>query len=139
MEKIEHDKRDIESKINSLNNSQKENLLKWAIEVKKIQDNKSLSKKDKIYDLKKLNNKQAFKDVITFVVNYSKSYWKKASWSQKIGIIGLTSGLIVAGSSGGAGIAALGGAIGLPLFLVTAAGGTLIGTLIDSLKKKSEK
>lgn len=52
MEKIEHDKRDIESKINSLNNSQKENLLKWAIEVKKIQDNKSLSKKDKIYDLK---------------------------------------------------------------------------------------
>ena len=50
MEKIEYDKRDIESKINSLNNSQKENLLKWAIEVKKIQDNKSLSKKDKIYE-----------------------------------------------------------------------------------------
>ncbi len=137
MENLEHNKKELKSKINSLNISQKENLSNWAIEVKKIQDNKNLSKKEKIYDLKKLNNKQAFKDVLIYIINFSKSYWKKASWSQKIGAFGLTGGLVVAGSTGGAGIAALGGAIGLPLFLVTTAGGTLVGTIIDSLNKKN--
>lgn len=129
----------IQSEIDNLNESEKEKVLNWAIEVRKIQENKSLSKKEKIYDLKKLFDKQAFKSVISLVLKYSKSYWEKASWSKKIGIIGLAGGIVVGGFAGGVGIAALGGAIGLPLFLITAAGGTFIGTIIDSLKKnKSE-
>jgi hypothetical protein len=130
---------EIKSDLEKLNDREKQNVLNWAVEVKKIQQNNKLTTKEKIYDLKNLNNKQAFKNVISIALNYSKSYWKKANWAQRIGIIGLTSGLIVAGASGGAGIAALGGAIGLPLFLVTTAGGTFIGTIIDSLNKKNEK
>lgn len=130
---------EIKSDLEKLNDTEKQNVLNWAVEVRKIQQNNKLTTKDKIYDLKNLNNKQAFKNVISIALNYSKSYWKKANWAQRIGIIGLTSGLIVAGASGGAGIAALGGAIGLPLFLVTTAGGTFIGTIIDSLNKKTEK
>ena len=130
---------EIKSDLEKLNDTEKQNVLNWAVEVKKIQQNNKLTTKEKIYDLKNLNNKQAFKNVISIALNYSKSYWKKANWAQRIGIIGLTSGLIVAGASGGAGIAALGGAIGLPLFLVTTAGGTFIGTIIDSLNKKNEK
>ena len=130
---------EIKSDLEKLNDTEKQNVLNWAVEAKKIQQNNKLTTKEKIYDLKNLNNKQAFKNVISIVLNYSKSYWKKANWAQRIGIIGLTSGLIIAGASGGAGIAALGGAIGLPLFLVTTAGGTFIGTIIDSLNKKNEK
>lgn len=130
---------EIKSDLEKLNETERQNVLNWAVEVRKIQHNNKLTTKEKIYDLKNLNNKQAFKNVISIVLNYSKSYWKKANWAQRIGIIGLTSGLIVAGASGGAGIAALGGAIGLPLFLVTTAGGTFIGTIIDSLNKKNEK
>lgn len=130
---------EIKSDLEKLNDTEKQNVLNWAVEVKKIQQNNKLTTKEKIYDLKNLNNKQAFKNVISIALNYSKSYWKKVNWAQRIGIIGLTSGLIIAGASGGAGIAALGGAIGLPLFLVTTAGGTFIGTIIDSLNKKNEK
>lgn len=130
---------EIKSDLEKLNETERQNVLNWAVEVRKIQHNNKLTTKEKIYDLKNLNNKQAFKNVISIVLNYSKSYWKKANWAQRIGIIGLTSGLIVAGASGGAGIAALGGAIGLPLFLVTTAGGTFIGSIIDSLNKKNEK
>ena len=130
---------EIKSDLEKLNDTEKQNVLNWAVEVRKIQQNNKLTTKEKIYDLKNLNNKQAFKNVISIALNYSKSYWKKANWAQRIGIIGLTSGLIIAGASGGAGIAALGGAIGLPLFLVTTAGGTFIGTIIDSLNKKTEK
>jgi hypothetical protein len=137
---MENDKQlnsEIKSDLEKLDDIERQNVLNWAVEVRKIQQNNKLSSKEKIYDLKNLNNKQVFKNVISIVLNYSKSYWKKANWAQKIGIIGLTGGLIVAGASGGAGIAALGGAIGLPLFLVTTAGGTFIGTIIDSLNKKN--
>lgn len=137
---MENDKQlnsEIKSDLEKLDDVEKQNVLSWAVEVRKIQQNNKLSSKEKIYDLKNLNNKQVFKNVISIVLNYSKSYWKKANWAQKIGIIGLTGGLIIAGASGGAGIAALGGAIGLPLFLVTTAGGTFIGTIIDSLNKKN--
>ena len=137
---MENDKQlnsEIKSDLEKLDDIERQNVLNWAVEVRKIQQNNKLSSKEKIYDLKNLNNKQVFKNVISIVLNYSKANWKKANWAQKIGIIGLTGGLIVAGASGGAGIAALGGAIGLPLFLVTTAGGTFIGTIIDSLNKKN--
>ena len=139
---MENDKQlnsEIKFDLEKLDDIEKQNVLNCAVEVRKIQQNNKLSSKEKIYDLKNLNNKQVFKNVISIVLNYSKSYWKKANWAQKIGIIGLTGGLIVAGASGGAGIAALGGAIGLPLFLVTTAGGTFIGTIIDSLNKKNRR
>lgn len=129
---------EFKSEINTLQESERQNILNWAVEVRKIQQNKSLSKKAKIYDLKKLNNKQAFKNAISLSLKYSINYWKDANWAQKIGIVGLGGGLSLAGTSGGAGIAALGGAIGLPLFLVTGAGGAFIGTIIDTLVKKQK-
>ena len=128
---------EFKSEIKTLEDSERQNVLNWAVEVRKIQKNKSLSKKEKIYDLKKLNNKQAFKNAVSLSLKYFKNSWKKANWAQRIGIIGFGGGLALAGISGGAGIAALGGAIGLPLFLITAAGGAFIGTIIDSLDKKN--
>ena len=45
-------------------------------------------------------------------------------------------GTLLTAGLAGSGIAALGGAIGVPLFLLTAAGGSFVGLIIDSLVKK---
>ena len=121
-------------KIEHLSDIKKKVLLKWAKRVKEIQKNKSLSFKQKLRALKELNNSEAFKMSTKYISSYSKNYWKHATWAEKLGIIGGGGALALAGF-GGAGVAALGGAIGLPLFLLTAAGGTLIGTIIDRLDK----
>ena len=118
----------------SLSKEEKKLLKQWAIKVMKIRDNESYSFKEKLNALKKLNNKEAFKASLNIATEYSKKYWKKASWAEKLGIIG-GGGAIALFGFGGAGVAALGGAIGLPLFLLTAAGGTFIGTIIDKLDK----
>jgi len=127
----------IENEIQNLNQVEKQNLLDWAIQVKDIQDNKSLTKKQKIYNLRKLNNKRAFFNSIQLIQSYFSTKWKKANLPTKFTLIGGGAGLLIAGSQG-AGIAALGGAIGIPFFLITAGGGALIGTLIDNLKNKNK-
>lgn len=121
-------------KIEHLSETEKKELLKWAKNVKGIQKDKSLNFKQKLGALKELNNSDAFKTSIKYVNSYSKHYWKHATWAEKLGIIGGGGALALAGI-GGAGVAALGGAIGLPLFLLTASGGTLIGTIVDRLDK----
>lgn len=78
--------------------------------------------------LSKLNNKST-------ILNILKKFWTKLSWAQKLGLIGATGTLLTVGGAG-AGIAALGGATGISLFLLTAAGGTFIGTIIDTIIKK---
>ena len=120
--------------INKLNSYEKEDILIWAKKVKEIQSGKTLGTKSKIKSLKELDNKKALVSLGKIIKSKTKKSWKNASWAKKLGVIG-ASGALITVSGSGAGIAALGGAIGLPLFLVTAAGGTLIGTLIDELTK----
>lgn len=120
--------------LDSLNEEERKQLLTWAESVKTIQKDKDLSKKEKIRQLTKLSNSKAFKSCSKVAMSYSKSYWKNASYAERLGIIGAGGALTLAGV-GGAGIAALGGAVGVPLFLLTAAGGTFIGTIIDKIKK----
>ena len=118
-----------------LTKKQKEILLEWAKKVKGIQKNDQLSFKEKITELKTLNNSGAFKSSTKIITAYVKRYWRNANWTERLALLGAGGTLIVFGS-GGAGISALGGAIGLPLFLVTAAGGALIGIIIDKLESK---
>ncbi|WP_452233054.1 hypothetical protein [Lacinutrix sp. MEBiC02595] len=123
--------------VEKLNTSEKEEILAWAKNVKEIQNDKNLNVKDKIKSLKELDNKTAFISLGKIIKTKTKKSWKNASWAKRLGVIG-ASGALLTVSGSGAGIAALGGAIGLPLFLVTAAGGTLIGTLIDELSKNKK-
>ena len=72
---MENDKQlnsEIKSDLEKLDDIERQNVLNWAVEVRKIQQNNKLSSKEKIYDLKNLNNKQVFKNVISIVLNYSK-------------------------------------------------------------------
>lgn len=59
--------------------------------------------------------------------------WRNRSWPARLGC-GVALGTLASVGSQGAGIAALGGAIGLPLWIVLGAGGTFAGTLIQELQ-----
>lgn len=124
--------------IDHLTEDEKRILLDWAKNVKSIQSNKKLSIKEKLKALKSLNNSEAFKNIAKYVSLKTKHYWENANWSERLGII-CGGGTFAFFGFGGSGIAAMGGAVGLPLFLVTAAGGTLIGTIIDKLDNNDSK
>jgi len=59
--------------------------------------------------------------------------WDNRNWATRVALGGVGAGLAVGGAEAGAGIAALGSAIGVPLWLVTASGGAFLGALIDEL------
>ncbi|MBA6316877.1 hypothetical protein [Cellulophaga baltica] len=108
--------------LNDLSEDDKRLLLEWAEKVKALQKNKTLTKKQKVKAFSQLNNSNAFKSCSKLAMSYSKEYWKNASYAERLGIIG---GIAFVGL-GGAGVSALGGAVGIPFFLLTAAGGPLL-------------
>lgn len=59
--------------------------------------------------------------------------WDERSWMTRIG---LGAAVVTAASIGseGAGIAALGGAIGVPLWILFGSGGALVGAVLDKIK-----
>ena len=61
--------------------------------------------------------------------------WDNQSWARRIGLVGLTTGVAAFGLEG-AGIVAMGGGIGVPLALLSTAGGTFLGVVIDELNKE---
>lgn len=54
--------------------------------------------------------------------------WDRRTWPARIGLIGVTIGVATFGKQA-AGVAALGSAVGVPLWLVLGAGGTVLGTI----------
>lgn len=60
--------------------------------------------------------------------------WTERSLPARMAIGAAIGALTLSGQ--GAGIAALGGAIGVPLFVVFGAGGALAGVIIDEIRKK---
>jgi hypothetical protein len=62
--------------------------------------------------------------------------WTERGLPARIAIGAAVASLTLTGQ--GAGIAALGGAIGVPLFVVFGAGGALAGVIIDEVRKKQD-
>ena len=60
--------------------------------------------------------------------------WKERGLPARMAMGAAVTALTLPGQ--GAGIAALGGAIGVPLFVVFGAGGALAGVIIDEVRKK---
>jgi hypothetical protein len=63
--------------------------------------------------------------------------WDDRGWPARLGLVGVAAALATFGSQG-AGIAALGSAVGVPLWLVLGAGGTFLGTIIGELTKRTD-
>jgi|SRR5690606_3563412 len=126
----------LRSELNSMNNKEQNKILDWALKVKSIREDRSLSNKDKFkalyYNYSTLPNGV----MPLLILKYATDEWKKASWSKRLLYTGAGLGIAIIGN-GGAGIATMGTAISIPFFLLTGAGGAAIGTIIDSLTKKN--
>jgi hypothetical protein len=64
--------------------------------------------------------------------------WDERSWKARLGM-GATVATVAIVGNAGAGIAALGTAIGVPLWIVAGAGGTFAGLIVDEVKSESGK
>ena len=114
---------------------QLEETLYLAQKIKAIQDDKSLTKKQRkqtIRQLVKGNKKLFFRMIFIFL---HKKVWTERSWAVRLALIAAIPGIIKGGSVG---LATMGIGIGIPLFLVTALGGMFIGVVIEEIKKKSK-
>ena len=107
--------------ISKLSNSRKEKLISILKEVKSIQTSE-LTKKEKVIEIKRV-------------------MWTNQSTNSKLfigGFIGAITGLFIFGT-GGVGITALGGGVGLWGWFTTAAGGAFIASLIQNFENKNKK
>jgi hypothetical protein len=80
-------------------------------------------------------------DVLFPIMRLIGSELKRLGWDDRglparVGLSAAAAALTLSGS--GAGIAALGGAIGVPLWVVFGAGGTFVGVIIDELNKANK-
>jgi hypothetical protein len=111
-------------------------LLFWATQLMAIR-NAELSKVDKAKQAIKLTiDSGAVLPFVTFLG----SELKRVGWDQR-GLperLALSAAAVTAltFSGQGAGIAALGGAIGVPLWVVFGAGGALAGVIVDEIKRR---
>jgi hypothetical protein len=105
----------------------------WSNTAVAITSNTALSRKEKLLRLRKLETSDVVKLLLLELSRRLKvSLWDQRGWGARLALSGLAVG-VIAGGTEAAGIAALGSAIGLPFFLLTTAGGALLGTLVQEL------
>lgn len=122
--------------LNDLKPEDKAVVRSWAEEAFIIRDNKQLTNAEKIKNLFAITqrNQIVLKFLKQFALLIKKHGWDKRSWSSRLALTGL---LIGVGISGGkmAGVASAGIGLGVPVFLLTSAGGALLGTILNELNK----
>jgi hypothetical protein len=131
--------------IANLNNAERQRLLLWAQELMRIRESNlpawrkgQLALKASVRtDVALPLLRHLAREARSLGIRSKKHLWDNRGWAARLGMIGVSLGGIVVGGKG-AGIAALGGAIGVPLWLVIGAGGAVLGSLIDELSKTSE-
>ena len=125
--------------VQNASTEEKEALLHWAEGLLLIRS-KDLPVLKKAWEAIKLTKKSK---VITpilkrIVTELKRIGWDERSWKARLGIGSVVATLATVGNTG-AGIAALGSAIGVPLWIVIGAGATFAGTIVDEIKSKSKK
>lgn len=129
----------VSTEIAKMNDDQRSLVLVWAKEAKEIQSDKSLTKKEKLLRLHRLRTAPVIKLLLKMLGKSAKEQlWDKRSWPGRLALGGLAVGVGAAGSKG-AGIAALGTAVGVKLYLLTSAGGALLGTIIQEVERARKK
>jgi hypothetical protein len=115
--------------------AQKE-LKEWA-EIIQIIQNEKIAKPKKIIKIIEVSRKSSFKHIWWFVTRLGKHYWKTSSWSIRFFILAIPASIVVFGNKK-IGIATSGFGIGVPVFLLTSAGITFIGVLLDVLNNGAD-
>ena len=125
--------------ISKLDPDQKALVLAWSRDAKVIVDNKQLKKSEKLAQLQKLKTLPVVAALLQNIAQRAKiKLWDERGWPARMALGGLALGLAVTGTKA-AGIAAAGTAIAVKVYLLTSAGGALLGTLIQELEKSSKK
>lgn len=127
-------KKIVQEAVERMDEDQRTLALAWAQKAQEISTRVDLSKSEKLRQLKGLETAPVVKAFIIGLAAALKQHlWNERSWPARGALSGLALGVVAVGGQG-AGIAAMGGAIGIPLFLLTTAGGALLGTVVSELK-----
>lgn len=123
--------------IDEFNDEEKEQIKSWAEDAYVIRSDSNLTKKEKIQKLGSITNEN--KVIIKFLTAFFKFIkrhaWDERGWAGRLTLGGLALGTSVAGTKM-AGVATAGMGIGLPIWLLSSAGGALLGTIIQELSNK---
>ena len=109
----------------------------WAEEAQRIRNDETISKKEKIKKLIVVTNKSKIpiKFLKFFFKILKKNSWDDRGWPARMAFMGFIPGVAIFGSKM-AGLATAGMGIGIPIYLLSAAGGALLGTIIEEMEKK---
>jgi hypothetical protein len=117
-----------------LSDVQRRAVISWLEELQRIAGSALPDRKKASLALQSLQKNEAVRLIIKGSVSARRFGWTDRSWAARLGLVGAVGITAVAGPKM-AGLAALGSATAVPLFVVGAAGGTLIGAFIDELKR----
>lgn len=119
----------------SLTDSERQAIINWGMQLLAIRrsDKTTIQKAQAALEITRRSN-IILPTLSKAGITLRNVLWKDRNWPTRIGL-GTAAIAAVAFGSQGAGIAALGGAIGIPLWVVCGAGGVFIGTLIDELQR----
>lgn len=118
-----------------LSDSEKKALLVWSQKAVAIRDDNSLGKVAKVKALNSIENGEIARIFMATVFKVAKEKtWTNQSWARRLGVAGVATGLTFGGAS--VGIATMGAGMGVPLIVMTAAGGVILGAAIDEIKKE---
>lgn len=137
--KILQQKEFANSLVKSLNDAEKHSLKLWCQDLLIVR-NSSVNKIQKIKSIVEATGKRkvifpVLKSIYKSVKKYA---WQDRGVKSRFGIIGIGVGAtFFAGQS--AGIAALGSAIGVPLWVVFGAGGTFAGFIVEEAERNFNK
>jgi hypothetical protein len=121
--------------VNDANLEQQQALLEWSKDLLAIRrSDDSVVDKVKAAVAATAQRKVIWPIVRVVLYRLKRLGWDERSWKARLGIGAALATVIVFGGQG-AGIAALGTAIGVPLWIIFGAGGTFAGLLIDELEE----
>lgn len=120
-----------------LDKKDQEVVQSWAKEAYVIRNDETISKPEKIKKLIEITNRD--KVVIKFLKQFAllikKHGWDERNWPSRLALSGFLVGLGVSGTQW-SGVASAGFGIGVPVYILTSAGGALLGTIINETIKK---
>ncbi len=132
-------KKIVHEAIDQMDAPQRELVLAWSEKAHEIATSTDLTKAAKLKALSRLETTPAVKAFIMALLAALKQHaWDERSWPARGALFGLAAGAATFGTQS-AGIAAFGGAVGINLFLLTTAGGSLLATIISEISSASKK
>lgn len=123
--------------IRELSEQDQQAVRSWAEEAIVIRNDEQINHSKKLKQLIYVTSKNEI--VIKFLKQLAlllkKHGWDKRNWASRLALSGLLLGLGVGGGKM-AGVASAGLGIGVPVYVLTSAGGALIGTILSEITKK---